>query len=248
MVASRTNRKITYAQGFTLIELLTSMAISSIILLFLFGLINQSSITYKTSSGAINTLSESRAFLQFFESDLSSRLPGSPLLSEVAATPFDKIGVLRVKSFDEPEAPASQPDSDVRSSIYYVAFTADFRGTVSPKLYRHYLDGPASQALLDSSPTPTIPLGDPSIDEPIIYNVVSFKAQPKHNSSSGQPTLWTAASNTPPEWVEITIEIIDDGTAARFRTQASWSALVDPNNRDRQQNVRTFTRTIPLGK
>jgi len=234
-------------KGFTLIELLTSMAISSIILLFLFGLINQSSITYKNSQIAINTLAESRAFFHFFEADLSSRLPNTPLLSEVSATAFDKIGVIRAKSFDEPQA-INLPDSDLRSSMYYVAFTPDFSGTVSPKLFRSYLEATQTQTLLDSSSTPTIPAGNPAVDEPLVYNVVSFKAQPKLYNNSGQPETWTPSSGKPPAFIDITIEIIDDATAARFRSQGSWARLSDPSDNDRRQAVRTYTQTIQLAR
>lgn len=234
-------------RGFTLIELLTSMAISSIILLFLFGLINQSSITYQSSQSAVNTLAEARAFFHFFESDLSSRLPNTPLLSEVSPAGFDKIGVIRAKSFDEPPASAT-PDSDLRSSMFYVAYTPDFAGTVSPKLFRSYLNATQTQALLDTSATPTIPPGDPTVDEPLIFNVVSFKAQPKFLNSSGNPENWLPSSNADPAFIDVTIEIIDDATAARYRTQASWSELLNPTSNSRRQAVRTFARTIQLAR
>jgi prepilin-type N-terminal cleavage/methylation domain-containing protein len=248
MPAKQTHPDIRSAgRGFTLIELLTSMAISSIILLFLFGLINQSSVTYKNTQSAVNTLSESRAFYHFFETDLSSRLPNTPLLSEVSPSGYDKIGVIRVKSFDEPRV-ANAPDSDLRSSVYYVAFTQDLRGAVSPKLYRSYMDAAQTQALIDSSPTPTIPAGNPAVDEPLVYNVVSFKAQPRQLNSAGQPEPWTPTSAQPPAFVEITLELIDDGTAARFRSQGSWAQLAVPNSRERLQNVRTYTQTIQLAR
>lgn len=234
-------------KGFTLIELLTSMAISSIILLFLFGLINQSSITYKTSQSAINTLSEARAFFHFFETDLSSRLPSTPLLSEVTANAFDRIGLIRAKSFDEPVA-MNQPDSDLRSSIYYVAFTQDFAGTISPKLFRGYLNATQTQTLLESSSAPTFPAGDPTVDEPLVYNVVSFKAEPKQYNLAGQPETWTPSSGRPPAFVEVTLDLVDDSTAARYRSQGSWAQLLDPASLDRRQAVRSYTQTIQLAK
>ncbi len=230
-------------QGFTLIELLTSLAIASIIMILLLGLMSQSSSTYRSSQSAVNTLSESRAFFHFFEADLSSRLPITPLMSEESITNPDKIAFVRAQSYDEQVSPT---EGDLRTSLYYVAYTADLAGAVSPKLFRRALNAKDTQALIESSNTPTIPVGNPKEDEPIVYNVLSFKVRPKQYSASGQPEPWTPTSTIPPALLEITLEITDDFSAGRFKTESSWSEIRNPANKKAREAVRSFTQTLIL--
>lgn len=235
-------RQISLPRGFTLIELLTSVAIASIIMLLLLGLMDQSSSTYRTSQSAVNTLSESRAFFAFFEEDLSSRLPSTALMSEQSGT-SDKIAFIRAQSHDEQISPT---EGDLQTSLYYVAFTNDQAGTVSPKLFRRTINAKDTQTLIESSSTPAIPIGQPAQDEPIVYNVVSFKATPKQYSAAGKPETWTPTSTSPPALVELTLEITDDFAAARFKSESSWSQLRDPANKKARESVRSFTRTFIL--
>lgn len=236
---------ISSQQGFTLIELLTAVAIASVIMILLLGLMVQSSSTYRSAQSAVNILSESRAFLKYFKADLSSRQSGTALMSEVSETDPDKIAFIRALSFDERTAGMT---GDLNTSLYYVAYTGDKNGPVSPKLYRRTLDAKATQTLIESSPTPTLPIGKPAEDEPIIYNVVKFKARPQQMGDTGKPEPWTAASSKPPAFLEITIDLTDDFTASRYRTEASWSELRNPAGKVARQSVRSYTQTIQLSQ
>jgi prepilin-type N-terminal cleavage/methylation domain-containing protein len=231
-------------RGFTLIELLTAMVIASIIMILLMGLMDQSSSTYRTSQNAVSSLSEARAFFHFLEGDLSSRLPGTPFMAEESAN-ADKFAFIRAQSFDEQISPT---EGDLRTSIYYVAFTNDQAGTVSPKLFRRLLNDVDTQTILETAGSPAMPNVDPTIDEPIVYNVVSFEAKPKTYDSAGQLQPWTATSNTPPAVLDVTLEITDDFTAARFRTEGSWATLRDPASKPAKQSVRRFKRSIILSQ
>ncbi len=235
---SRRNR------GFTLIELLTAMVIASIIMILLLGLMDQSSSTYRTSQNAVSSLSEARAFFHFLEGDLSSRLPSTPFIAEESAN-ADKFAFIRAQSYDEQISPT---EGDLRTSIYYVAYTNDQAGTVSPKLFRRLLNDVGTQSILESSGTPSMPGVDPTIDEPIVYNVVSFEAKPKTYDATGQLQPWTSTSDTPPAVLDITLEITDDFTAARFRTEGSWATLRNPNDKQAKQSVRQFKRSIILSQ
>ena len=203
----------------------------------------QSSSTYQETQRAVTTLSDARSFLKFFENELSSRMPGTPVLFETT-TATDKIGFIRAQSYDEQKI----TEGDLQTAIYYTAFTADSKGAGSPKLFRHSLDAKETQDLIETTGTPAMPSIDPTTDEPILYNVVTFKAQPKYYDTSGRPQDWTPASSEKPALVEVTVGVVDDSTAARYQAEPSWAKLRDSNNTDAKKYVRTYTRTILLSK
>lgn len=231
-------------RGFTLIELLTSMAIISIVMLLLLSLMDQSSSTYRNSQSAVSSLSEARAFFQFFESDLSSRLPGTPLMLE-QETHADKVAFVRSQSYDEQ---ISLSAGDLRTSVYYVAFTTDPGGSVSPKLFRKSLDDRETQTLVESSSTPAMPASQPAIDEPIVYNVIRYKTEAKAYNAAGALETWTTTSTGQPAVLEVTLEITDDFTASRYKTEASWNTLRSTSNKKARETVRTYTRSITLSQ
>ena len=63
-----------------MIELLVAMAITSIIMVTLFSLVGQSTTSYTQTQRAVNAVSQARAFIQFFDRELSTRLPGTPMI------------------------------------------------------------------------------------------------------------------------------------------------------------------------
>ncbi len=231
------------SRGFTLVELLASIAIASILMIVLLGFMQQSSSTYQETQRAVTTLSDARSFLKFFEDELSSRLPGSLVLFE-SSSQSDKIGFIRAQSYDEQKV----TEGDLQTVIYYVEATQDGKGFVSPKLFRHSLDPQKTQGLIETTGTPTMPATNTTTDEPILYNVVTFKARPKYYDTSGAPQDWNPSSSEKPSLVEVTVSVIDDSTAARYQAEPAWAKLRDSNNSDAKKYVRTYTRTILLSK
>ena len=61
-------------RGFSLVELLTAMVISSLLMFALFSLVGRSGTNYRLSQRKITTISDTRAFLQFIQNDLSTRV------------------------------------------------------------------------------------------------------------------------------------------------------------------------------
>lgn len=212
-------------------------------MIVLLGFMQQSSSTYQETQRAVTTLSDARSFLKFFEDELSSRMPGTPVLFETT-TETDKVGFVRAQSYDEQKT----TEGDLQTAIYYTAFTKDDKGAVSPKLFRHSLDAKKTQDLIETTGTPTMPQTDTATDEPILYNVVNFRAQPKYYDTSGTPRDWTPASTEKPTLMEVTVAVIDDSTAARYQAEPLWAKLRDSNNADAKKYVRSYTRTILFSK
>lgn len=236
--------------GFTMIELLVSMAITSVLMLVMFSLVGQSTDSYTQTQRAVNTLSQARAFLQFFDRELSTRLPATRLIHEmgsgtgVAGT--DRIAFVRAISIDEELA--ANP-GDLNTSYYYVEYSGDGANAESPKLFRGVLGASETQALLTAGGEPMFPTSKPATDEPIVPNILGFEARPKFFSGNpGIPEDWTASSREGHSIIELTIRFIDDSSAQRFRTRAEWDRIATSPRENEKQLIRTFTRTISIGK
>ena len=233
-----------------MVELLVAMSITSVITLVLFSLVGQSTASYAQTQRAVSKLSQARAFLQFFEHELSTRLPATPLIhqSNAAGGPAssDKIAFIRVVSRDE------QPDTsrgDLGTSVYYVAFTSDRGDAVSPKLFRKSLDPLETQSLLESSPTPDFPEIDPATDEVVVYNMLDFEAAPKYpDPATGELLDWEAAVAERPTCIALTIRFIDDTSAPRFTNETDWNRLATSPRDSERKLIRTFTRMISIEK
>jgi type II secretory pathway pseudopilin PulG len=234
-----------------MVELLIAMAITSMIMLALFSLVGQSTDSYTRTQRAVNTISQSRAFIQFFGRELSTRLPGTPMLHEKATSngvveASEKIAFVRAVSSDEQQA--AKP-GDLNLVSYRVAFSQDTTNVESPKLFRAAHNPALTQTFLETAGTPAFPAADPTLDEAIVANVIGFTAKPR--SYSGTPpvlTDWTATSPQQPSVIELTIRFIDDSTAQRFKTRAEWDRLATSPRENERQFIRTFTRTIAIAK
>lgn len=233
-----------------MIELLVAMAITSIIMLVLLSLVGQSTTGYTQTQRAVNTLSQARAFMQFFDREISTRLPSTPLIYETVKesggpSTSDKVAFIRAIPQDEQ---STTSPGDLGTSIYYVDFTADSGNALSPKLFRKTLNPDDTQTLLESGTTPPLPALSPATDEPIIPNVLKFQAKPKYRNASGKLVDWTSSSTEPPSVIHVLVIFIDESSARRFRTQAEWDRLASTPHDTERQLIRTFNRSIAIAK
>jgi type II secretory pathway pseudopilin PulG len=234
-----------------MVELLISMAISTIILMALFSLVGQSTDSYTRTQRAVNTISQARAFIQFFGRELSTRLPGTPMVHVKATSngiveASEKIAFVRAVSNDEQQA--AKP-GDLNLVSYRVAFSQDTTNIESPKLFRATRNPELTQTFLETAGTHAFPAADPVLDEPIVANVIGFTSKPRFYSGS-PPVLidWTTTSPQPPSVIELSIRFIDDSTAQRFKTRVEWDRLATSPRENEKQFIRTFTRTIAIAK
>ena len=236
--------------GFTMIELLVSMAITAVLMVALFSLVGESTAGYTRTQRSVNTLSQARAFIQFFGRELSTRLPGTPLVHETGngGGVADSGKIAFIRAISPAEEDANDP-GDLNTSYYYVAYSADGANAESPKLFRGTLGAEDTQTLLTATGTPAFPPADPALDEIIVPNTLGFEAKPKYYAGDpARPEDWTAASPSHPTLIELTIRFIDESSAQRFRTQAEWDRLATAPRDNELQLIRSFTRTISLAK
>ncbi|MBC7980727.1 MAG: hypothetical protein H7Y36_09220 [Armatimonadetes bacterium] len=233
-----------------MVELLVSMAITSMIMLALLALVGQSSTSYTQTQRAVNTLSQARAFMQFFDREISTRLPNTPLIYESPSSggPGSSAKIAFVRAIPAEEQTAATP-GDLNTSAYYVAFTADGNSITSPKLFRKTLNPNDTQALIDTAGTPPFPTVNPASDEPILNNILSFEANPKkRNPTSGKLEDWTPSSADAIAAIVLIVRFIDDSSAQRFRTESTWNQLATAPRDSELQLIRNFTRTIAIAK
>lgn len=236
--------------GFSILELLVAMAITSVLMIALFSLVGQSTAGYTRTQRAVNTLSQARAFIQFFGREVSTRLPGTPLIhakgSGGGVDGSEKIAFIRAISTAEQNA---DDPGDLNTSYYYVAYSADGSNGESPKLFRGVLGAKKTQTLITAAGTPSFPPAAPVTDEPIVPNTLGFEAKPKYYAGNPpKPEDWTTSSPAPPSLIELTIRFIDDSSAQRFRTRAEWDRLATAPRETERQLIRSFTRTISIAK
>lgn len=230
-----------------MIELLVAMAITSAIMVVLLSLVGESTDNYTRTQRAVNSLSQARAFMRFFESEISTRLPDTPLLHEEADPPVaDKLAFVRTISIDEQQ---ETTPGDLGTSAYYAAFSPDKANAVSPKLFRKVLDPVETQALLENGGNPSFPVTDPSVDEAIIANLLGFEARPKfRDSASGELRDWDENSAQPPSVIELTIRFLDESVARRYTSASDWDRLATSPTESEEALIRSFSRSIAIAK
>lgn len=234
-----------------MIELLVAMAITSIIMVTLFSLVGQSTTSYTQTQRAVNSVSQARAFIQFFDREISTRLPGTPLLHESESS--DRLAFVRALTADESN---DEDPGDLGTSIYYVDFSDDGTRGESPKLFRKNLGPEETQDLIEEGSTPAFPATDPSTDEQIIPNVLTFLATPMYrDSATGDLEEWddtpdpiTGEAKDPPSVIELSITFIADSSAQRFKTRSEWTRLTTSPRDSELELIRTFTRNIAIAK
>lgn len=236
--------------GFTLIELLVAMSISSVLLIILAALITQTTDGYALSQRSVNHLAQTRAFLQLFETELSIRLPDTPVIHHssvlIGSEGSDQIAFVRTLPKDEqtPEHPG-----DLATSCYYVAFTEDSDQRSNPKLFRKILNPTETQKLMDAGREADIPEVDPILDEPVIDYVLSFQATPMYrNPETGNDEPWDRTITINPSHIELLIRTLDDSLSRRFTNQPAWNRLATSPTDSELEMIRSVSHKVSIGK
>ena len=237
-------------EGFTLLELLVTMAISSVILLALAALVTQTTDGYVLSQRSVNHLSQARAFFQLFQSEISNRLPDTPLIlrSSLTSEPevIDQIAFVRTLTHDE-----QNPDSpgDLATSCYYVAFVEDSDQRINPKLFRKTINSKETQRLTEGVDEAEFPEVDPSIDESVIDSVMSFKVTPMYfNQVSGSDEPWDETKNDSPSYIELNIRTVDESLSVRLTDRSAWKRLAISPKESERQYIREVSYKLSIGK
>lgn len=222
-------------EGFTLFELVVTMAISSVILLTLAGFLTHTTEGYVLAQRSMNHLSQARAFVQLFQSDLSKRLPGTSLIHcpprgggfQVS----DQIAFVRTIANDEqnPDVPG-----DLVTVCYYVAFAEESNQRVIPKLFRKILNPRETQQLMEAGDGAEFPEVNPSLDESVIDSVLGFHATPSYDN--------------PPSCIELVLRTVDESLSLRLMNEADWIRLASAPKSSELPCIREVSQKLSIGK
>jgi prepilin-type N-terminal cleavage/methylation domain-containing protein len=238
------------SRGFTLIELLVTMTISSALLVILGAVFTQTTDGYALTQRSVNHLSQARAFLQLFNSELSLRMSETAIIHRSFSTSgpesSDQFAFVKTLPIDEQNA---ENPGDISTSCYYVAFVESSNQRIIPKLFRKILYPSETQDFIEKGQEAEFPEIDPAVDEPVIDCVLSFQAIPMyHNHETGNDEPWDKSSSLSPSHVEVIIRTIDESFSRRFTNQSAWNRLaISPKNSE-QEMIRSVKQRIPIGK
>jgi prepilin-type N-terminal cleavage/methylation domain-containing protein len=160
---------------------------------------------------------------------------------------------------------ATPNKSDICEIGYFVGYGKTSASSNSPvntlNLYRYFLSSDETYAALKNTNSPSYPfpaastivLSDKNV-ELLARNIVSFKITAYSaisqtnatNAASVQQILTNFVSSTNsamPDLIEITLTAVNQDTAKKLSSQASWSAT---NSQPIKDNLQTFTTRIRL--
>lgn len=235
--------------AFTLIELLVTMAISSALLLVLVILIAQTTDGYSMSQRSVNHLSQTRALIQLFGSELSLRLPETPLIhheSDQEHVSSEIIAFVRTLPNDEQD---SEVPGDIATSCYYVAFVENSNHQLIPKLFRKILNPAETQSLIEAGDEAKFPTIDPTRDEPVMDAVLSFQATPMYfNPDTGNNEPWDKSIMYAPGYVELIIRTIDESFSRRINHPTECNRISASAKESELQMIHKVSQKIAIGK
>lgn len=228
MSEPRTDRVAGLQGGFTLAELMVSMSIGSVLLLVILAVVQSGGDGYEKATQRVDANVEARAALTTLADDLSSvRFDGNFVLKDVVgAWSGSELSFLTLK-------PRTAQDSSLASGDlcfvhYYTAVTRQLEGTSGPysrKLYRRLVSSRTVMDALKNGGDFEAPDTDPTRaeDEAVAFNVVQFLVKAKLETEEGEVIDWKRLDDEP-DFLEITLRVTDNRTAALFPEQGDWDA------------------------
>ena len=227
--------------GFSLAELLTAMAVTSLLMIALFSLLGQSSAHYHLSQRHINSLADGRALFHFLENDLASQVAGTTFFLQADANGQTQMAFVRQR-----DAAQTDATGDLMGCFYYIAFREDEARHGSPTLFRRILDAHATQQWMQAGNAAVLPSPDPLVDEPLAYHVLRWEIRGLQRDAQGRRQPWDSAPGSAPSDLEILVEMVDERTAQRFKTEQQWKDWANSQDPQKREAVRRQQHRIPL--
>lgn len=236
------NMKGCAKHGFTLVELLLTMGISAILLVTLAILAAQSARSFAMARRNTDQMSGARALIHLLEHELSTRLPGSPLMCSGGKP--DRIAWIRLVSPHEEKA--GDP-GDLATYFYYLHQVEEANGSISQKLFRKCIGPAGTQRILEGDDPSLRPEPEPETDEIVLEQVLGFSMTPVYFDPSTQKLeTWDESSPVPAERLKMRLKLIDEAATKGFSNGEDWSRAADSPNPDELPHIRTFSHTFDL--
>ncbi|GAB4171438.1 MAG: hypothetical protein Fur0032_10640 [Terrimicrobiaceae bacterium] len=257
-------------KAFSLLELLVAMAVLSILVVMMLGLVSSATALWRQSENRADAYREARAAMGIISRDLTSALVGvtntnffiygneaGGMLQQGGSPVFDSD---RQALFFLGAFPMSAQETGSKSDVcqvgYFVAFDrtaistnlAGSRPTMN--LYRYFLSSNETFQRLSNTNLTTVftnnlfPLNDKV--ELLARNVREFRVTPLIVTNGTYSTNFTPATNRPlPDAVEISVTAVNQEAAKRFPSREDW--ISGAEGLTNQQQTFTTRIRIPAG-
>lgn len=235
--------------AFSLIELLVAMAVLSLLVVLLMGMVDSATTLWRENENRVDAYREARAALNIIASDLRALHPtGNPahFAANLPGLPEDNVVFLAA-------LPASAQEAGNKSDLCVVGFYVEDgpktpvfpTGEQTRNLYRVGLDSnPTFQLLTTGGGTGVFDIGELLAAEEILAsNIASIRITPYQITETGALASFTQSpTNSVPHLIEVELVAVSSEFATRFPNPAQWTT----DNPAFQANSRTFTTRVPI--
>lgn len=241
--------------GFSLIELLVAVAVLSLLVVTLFGMVDGAAVLWRDNENRVDAYREARAALQVITSDLGA------LCATTNAPSFSTNGGLFFLAYLPPSAQGGANKSDLCAVGYFHRWSrqTDSAGLDTNlnkegfHLYRCFHGSDKTYDNLRNGTDPLLDITNHGQPEILARNISGlefryFQRNPVYQTNTNSPTapyiVW-ANTNTAsvPDLIEIRLTAISDHAAKRLDGKAAnWAAT----NRIVARDMRTFVARVPV--
>jgi len=261
--ANRKNR----IHAFTILELLVAMAVFSLLIVMLMGMVDSGTKLWRESENRVDSYRESRAAISIIARDLRNTIVSTNTnFFQINSAAFDLLATQEKNTntagavFFLSAQPSAAQDSvgntsDICQVGYFLAFgnTSMIPGPSarsSMNLYRYFLSSDATFSRLTNSAQPIFPnsLQPSATDERIellARNIRSFRITALQ--ADGQPFTATPSAPLPP-LIEVEMEALNDDSAKRLTGRTDWVSAGGVMSNTINRSKQTFSTRINLTK
>ena len=239
------------ATAFTLIELMVAMAVLSLLVVVLLGVVDSATQLWKANENRVESYREARAALNLIASDLKVALSSTNtnyfttnIGPEFGASATDGslffLAALPTSAQDE-----GSSLGDLCQVGYFLKYGKSDLETArqdSFGLYRYFKESNTTfDTLLNQ--TPLFAHATTNV-ELLARNIPFFKVACYTADTAGTISPWVKSAAHPmPSFVEIQVTAYNNDAARRLESEGSWKLT---NNRMFRENSRVFTARVPI--
>ncbi len=237
--------------AFTLLELLVAMAVLSLLVVVLMGMVDSATKLWRANENRVESYREARAALNLIAGDLKVALSSkntnyfsTNIASEFGASTTDGA-IFFLAALPQSSQDQGSSLGDVCQVGYYLKYGKSGLGSAQQNtygLYRFFRESNATFTnLLNNS---GLFLNSTTNVELLARNIPSFTLNYFSVDTNGIITPWLQTTNSPvPSFVEVQITAYNNDAAKKLLDPIAWK---DTNSTTFRQNTRVFTARVPI--
>lgn len=237
--------------AFTLLELLVAMAVLSLLVVVLMGVVDSATKLWRVNENRVESFREARAALNLIVNDLNVAFSSTNVnyFSTNVAPEFGASATDGALFFMAALPPNAQDEGSSYADLcqvgYFLKYGKSGIGTAQQDtwgLYRYFKESNATFTNLVNN-TALFAHSTASV-ELLARNIPFFKVDCYSTDAAGVISPWVKSTNTPvPSFVMVQIMAYNNDAAKRLLDQAAWK---NTNSKVFQENSRVFSAKIQI--